>query len=197
MNPAGWFAPTLGIRENASILSLQPPCTMRTPRLILDIALLQHGPQALPFSTGLTVAALASYAAAGMLAHQLIAPAMNPVGPGFFDLSLLVGFVLALLYGRGLPGRARQTLAALGGVGTLLTLCSLPVVPLLDPATAGPAQASAGAIFWMALMIWSLVVTGHVLRHALDISLPVGIFLALAYMMVSLVLYGIMFGMAR
>lgn len=170
---------------------------MRTPRLILDIALLQRGPQALPLSTGLTVAALGSYAAAGLLAHRLIAPAMNPVGPVFFDLSLLVGFVLALLYGRGLPGRALQTLAALGGVGTLLTLCSLPVVPLLDPATAGPVQASAGAIFWLALMIWSLVVTGHVLRHALDISFHVGILLAMAYMMVSLVLYGIMFGMGQ
>lgn len=197
MNLPGWFAPTLGFRENASISGSRLPCPMRTLRMILDIALLQRGPQVLPASTSLTVGALASYAGAGLLVHQLIVPAMNPVGPVLFDLSLLVGFVLALLYGRGLLGRGLQTLAALGGTGTLLTLCTLPVVPLLDPGTAGPVEASAGVIFWLALMVWSLLVTAHILRHALAIALPAGILLAMAYMMVSLFLYGIIFGTAR
>lgn len=166
---------------------------MRIFRLVLDIALLQRGPQALPAAPWLTVAALAAYGFVGMLAHQMIAPGMNPTGPVVFDLFLMAGFVLSLLYWRGFPGRAYQTLAALAGTGTLLTLCGLPVIRLLGPEAQG-ALASAGVILWLMLMGWSLLVTAHILRHSLAVSLPAGVLLAMIYMMVSIFLYSMLFG---
>lgn len=169
---------------------------MRTFRLILDIALIQRGPQALPASLWLTLVALAVYVVVGALAHQLIMPVATPLGPALFDLFLMVGFALALLYGFGYPERSLQTLAALGGTGTLLTLCGLPVVQMLD-ADAKGAIAALGVILWSALMVWSLAVTAHILRHALSVSFAVGLFLAVAYMMVSILLYGTLFGTAQ
>lgn len=169
---------------------------MRMFRLILDIALFQRGPQALPASFWLTVAALAVYALAGLLAHQLIVPVANPLGPVLFDLFLMVGFALALLFGFGYPERSLQTLAALGGTGTLLTLCGLPVVQMLDADATG-AVAALGVILWSALMIWSLAVTAHILRHALSVSFAVGLFLAVTYMMASILFYGTLFGTAQ
>lgn len=170
---------------------------MHIPRLILDIAFLQRGPQALPASTGLTITALASYAAAGVLAHHLMVPAKSPVGPVLLDLVLLTGFVLFLLYSRGFPGRSFQTLTALGGTGTLLTLCALPVIRMLDSTAGGAPLASTGVVLWLALMIWSVFVTAHILRHALAIGFSAGLFLALGYMMVSLFLYASLFETAR
>lgn len=170
---------------------------MRIFRLILDIALLQRGPQTLPASSGLAGAALASYVGVGLLAHQMILPDVNPVGPVLFDLFLLVGFVLSLLYGRGFSGRSRQTLAALGGVGTLLTLVSLPVIRMLDAADASAALAAAGVISWLGLMAWSLLVTAYILRHALSTTFPLGMLLAIAYMMVSIFFHSMLFGTAR
>lgn len=169
---------------------------MRILRLILDITLLQRGPQALPASSGLAGLAMASYFGVGLLAHQMILPEVNPAGPVLFDLLLLVGFVLSLLYGRGFAGRARQTLAALGGAGTLLTLVSLPVIRILDAAEASAALAAAGVISWLALMAWSLLVTAHILRHALSLAFPLGILLAMVYMMVSIFFHEILFGTA-
>lgn len=166
-------------------------------RLILDIALLQRGPQALPAASWLTVAALVAYGAVGMLAHRMIAPEINPAGPVVFDLSLLVGFVLSLLYWRSFPARVYQTLAALGGTGTLLTLCGLPVIHLLEPEGQGEALVSAGAVLWLVLMGWSLLVTAHILRHALAVSLPAGVLLSMVYMMVSIFFYGMLFGAGR
>ncbi len=170
---------------------------MHIPRLILEIALLQRGPQALPASNGLTITALASYAAAGVLAHRMIAPTGSPVGPVLLDLVLLIGFVLVLLYWRGFPGRWSQTLTALGGAGTLLTLCALPVIGMLDSTAGSPPIASVGVILWLTLMVWSVFVTAHVLRHALAIGLSTGVFLALGYMMISLVLYASLFEPVR
>lgn len=170
---------------------------MRIFRLVLDIALLQRGPQVLPAASWLTVAALAAYGVVGMVAHQMIVPGMNPAGPVFFDLFLMVGFVLSLLAWRGLPGRAYQTLAALAGTGTFLTLCGLPVIQLLEPEAQGGTLASAGAILWLVLMGWSLLVTAHILRHSLTVSLPAGVLLAMFYMMISIFFYGMLFGTPR
>lgn len=167
---------------------------MQIFRLMLDIALLQRGPQALPASLWIMAGALAAYGAAGLLAHRLIVPATYPAGPVFFDLFLMVVFVLALLSWRGVLDRAVQTLAALAGTGTLLTLCGLPVIRLLEPEGESPALASAGILLWLALTGWSLVVTAHILRHALAVTLAAGIFLAMAYMMISVFLYGTLFG---
>jgi hypothetical protein len=163
-------------------------------RLILDIALLRRGPQAVPAASWLTVAALAAYGVVGMLAHRMVVPGMNPTGPALFDLFLMIGFVLSLLYWRGFQGRAYQTLAALAGTGTLLTLCGLPVIRLLEPQAQGEALASVGAILWLVLMGWSLLVTAHILRHSLAVSLPAGVLLAMIYMMISIFFYGTLFG---
>lgn len=187
------FAPERGFRENIRIVS-RVPHLMRIFRLVLDIALLQRGPQALPAASWLTVAALAAYGVVGMLAHRMVAPEMNPTGPVFFDLFLMVGFVLSLLYWRGFPGRTYQTLAALAGTGTFLTLCGLPVIRLLEPEAQGDALASAGAVLWLVLVGWSLLVTAHILRHSLAVSLPAGVLLAMIYMMISIFFYGMLFG---
>lgn len=190
------FAPARGFRENIQIV-IWVSRLMGIFRLILDIALLQRGPQALPAASWVTAAALAAYGVVGMVAHRMIAPGMNPIGPVFFDLFLMAGFVMSLLYWRGFPGRAYQTLAALAGTGTLLTLCGLPVIRLLEPGAQGDALASVGAILWLALMGWSLLVTAHILRHSLAVSLPAGVLVGMIYMMISIFFYGMLFGTAQ
>lgn len=170
---------------------------MRIILVMLDIALLRRGPQALPASVSLAVGALGIYAAVGLLAHERMAPEMDPVGPVLFDLFLLVTFMMALLYSRGVANRAYQTLAALGGTGTVLSLCALPVIPLLNPGAAGSAMVYLGVILWLGLMVWSLVVTAHILRHALALDFSMGLLCSMIYMVISIYLYGFLFGPAQ
>jgi hypothetical protein len=41
------------------------------------------------------------------------------------------------------------------------------------------------ALLWLLLMIWSLTITGHILRHALSVSFGIGVLCALGYVFIS------------
>jgi hypothetical protein len=96
------------------------------------------------------------------------------------ELAMLTVFVVLLLYLLGKPARIRQTLSALTGAGTLLGLPALLLV------IAAPEQeASPLSMAWLMLLVWNLLVTAHIMRHALSSSLAIGLAVALLYILVS------------
>ena len=96
------------------------------------------------------------------------------------ELAMLAVFVVLLLYLLGKPARIRQTLSALTGAGTLLGLPALLLV------IAAPEQeASPLSMAWLMLLVWNLLVTAHIMRHALSSSLAIGLAVALLYILVS------------
>ena len=107
----------------------------------------------------------------------------------------------ALLSVRGVAGRFFQTGAALAGTGAVLEAVALPLVALLE--TGGPADAGSGAgsaagailvIPWLVFLVWSWVVGGHILRHALSVRLPAGIGLSIALFWLSTLVIHQLFG---
>ncbi len=103
---------------------------------------------------------------------------------------LSTGVVLALAWValalRGFAPRFVQTASALTACSIVFSLLLLPFALLnagdgtAAVADVGPAQV---LLTWMvvALLLWKLAVDGHILRHALDMSLTAAIVLALLW----------------
>lgn len=126
-----------------------------------------------------------------------IAPDLPPLPPVLFDLALTVGLVSLVLWARNCLQRFLQTLAAVAGTGALLTLCGLPMVEMLGVGGEGSALAMVGVLLWLGLISWSLLVTAHILRHAIEVNLSVGLLLAVFFLAASVLLYGVLFDTAQ
>lgn len=158
---------------------------MPAPALVLftaflEVCLLRRRPQDLPHSLFLLKLTLAAYAAANIgLAAINLAPG-PAVAAGVLDTVLLVAVTMVLLQLRRLPRRLPQTLTALAGSGALLNLLAAPVMLWLA-ALPEPAREGLPALLILGLVVWSLAVMAHILRHALDIPFFGGLLLAIAY----------------
>jgi hypothetical protein len=150
--------------------------------VFFDICLLRAGPQALPSSSFL----LSASALAGLLTGTIvIVDALGNVFTAFMaqllDLLLLAMLLMTMLRLKGLESRFTQAATALFGCGALINLVTLPL-PLLAPEEGAGQQAAGPAFFlYLALIIWALVVVGHIFRHALEIHLVRGILIAVGY----------------
>jgi len=166
-------------------------------RLFIDIALHRKGPQDVPAAPAVLGLALCAYLAVG--AAVLWQSAAHPgtvLGQLALDLLVLVLVCGALLAITGRSGRMRQTLAALFGTGALLSAAALPFVwiaarTLTDgaptPGMEVPGLLAAMALFL--LLLASLLVTGHILRQALDWSYAAGVLTAVVYFSLSVALF--------
>jgi hypothetical protein len=166
-------------------------------RLFIDIALHRKGPQDVPAASAVLGLTLAAYLAFG--AATLWPSAMNVnlvVGQLALDLMLILTIFGGLLFLTGRVVRLRQTLAAVFGTGALLSAMALPFVWIATrafsdgaptPGMEGPALLSTMALFLLLLV--SLLVTGHILRNALDWSYAGGVLGAVAYFALSVGLF--------
>ena len=148
----------------------------------LRVGLLRAGPQDLPGSgflvlltafLSLLTGTLVIIGAFGSLTTALAAQAL--------DILLLLGLLRLLLQITGRSARFQQTAAALFGSGALINLVTMPMQLLSsgDPSTSAPGEL--GGLFYLAVIIWALVIVGHIIRQALEIRMAAGIMLALAY----------------
>jgi hypothetical protein len=162
-------------------------------RLFAAICLLRAAPQDLPVSRVLLGITLGLYL---LLAWILAIPAYGSLRAfqvALLDSALLVVFIQLLLFLLQRGGRILQTLTAMAGSGTLLGLVALPLVLWGQPSQA-EAQASGMLLYaWLLLLVWNLLVAGHILRHALSTSLGIGIGVALLYALFSMQLVAVLF----
>ena len=163
-------------------------------RLFFDIAMHRKGPQDVPAARGVFMFALGAYLLAGAAALWPTASGTREVfGQLMLDLVLMVVVCAALLTLTGRAARLGQTLAALFGTGALLSAAAVPFVWLLAATLGGvetmpesiPPAAALSSIALFGLLLASLLVTGHILRHALDWSYAGGVMAATAYFALS------------
>ena len=170
-------------------------------RPFVEMCLLRLGPQDLPASPFLLGVAVAAYVGLGVLVTALHYPFLTAVAISVTGTLIFGLLAYALLSVRGVAGRFFQTGAALAGTGVVLEAVALPLVALLEagePADAGSGAGSgAGAILvipWLVFLVWSWVVGGHILRHALSVRLPAGIGLSIALFWLSTLVIHQLFG---
>jgi hypothetical protein len=151
---------------------------------LINIALRRLGPEDLPdsgFLLGLTVVAyVLLQLPVGMIADATM-PAIVTQIP--VSVALAFAFVWVLLRLAGFPRRYRQTLTALLGTGTLLTVVAMPFmiwrlsVLQLQPAAPFP------ELILFIIMLWSLAVDGHIIARALSRPFVVGLLVSIAYLL--------------
>jgi len=159
----------------------------------IELCLLRKDPQDLPASPALLQALTLAFLAVGVLVGA--ATGQGPIAAllqTLVDLALVLGLLYAgLAWTRHLP-RLLQAGSALVGSNALLSL--LVLVPL-GMAGDDPEGALTGlaAMVFLALLAWSVVVTGHILRHALDVTLVQGALFAVAYNLLAYTILGALF----
>lgn len=158
----------------------------------VDICLLRRNPQDLPTSGLLLALCLLAYALSGMLLSTIMLPAPTAFLAGLADTALLCLLTASVLYLQRLRARVPQTLSALAGTGAILSIVALPVTSWLHSASAAGRDTSLPDLALLALLVWSLVVAGHILRHALSTVFIVGLVLAVLFFWISVnVLYSL------
>ena len=166
-------------------------------RLFLEVALHRKGPQDVPASGVVFGLALLAYLAVGAaVLWPTAAGAGSLLAQLALDLALLLLVFGGLLAGTGRAGRLQQTLSALLGTGALLSAAALPFVWLAArslgdggplPGMEFPAVLSTTALFM--LLLASLLVTGHILRHAMDWRYAAGVLAAVVYFALSIAMF--------
>jgi hypothetical protein len=156
---------------------------MRLLGFWLDLCLLRAEPQALPASRWLLGFALACYLLLSLTTAGLSGGFVAGLQVAVLDVVLLCGFVVALLYLVNKPRRISQTLSALAGAGCILAIPAILLTLVMDSGI-GP-DTSSLSMLWLLLLFWNLLVTAHIIRHALSSSLALGIGLSLVYLLVS------------
>lgn len=160
-------------------------------RYYIDLCLLRRAPQDLPASTALFLAALAADLGVG-LAVGLAAglPFGTSLAQDVLDAALMLGALYAGLYFTRRPERFLQAASALFGANALISLVALVPLSLKPTGSQETDAATLGAVLLLALMVWGIVVTGHILRHTFAISLGQGAAIAVALQVVTIALLG-------
>ena len=154
-------------------------------RYWLDLCLLRAAPQDGPASPFVLGFALTCYALVSVLVMTGGYGMLDGARLALLELVLLAGFVTVLLYLLNKVARIRQTLAAMAGAGSLLGLVAFPLVLLQAPVSADDSLPLVFSLIWVALLFWNLVVSAHIMRHALSSSFAIGLAVSILYLLVS------------
>ncbi len=161
-------------------------------RLFWEVCLLRKGPQDMPFSRELLALLIGAGLVVDVVRLSFADTGMDLAGVLIFALAAL-GLNLAFLAGLpallGYRARVVQTLIAWFGAMLLIGLVDLPLVLLLR---VSPELGAGVAFLFQLLVIWSLLVTMHILRHTLSINPVLAGVLTLGYFLLSVLLYNAM-----
>jgi len=156
----------------------------------LRIMGLLAAPQDLPYSKKLLLRVLLLYMISGMLV-------LLPGSADFFtavillllDLLLLTAFLQFCLYTRNTSARFLQTFMACLGVGVVFQLLALPLMLVLNSAAEGAqTNNTLGGLFYLILVSWQVSVVAHILRHAMNLIMPLSLLLSFAYLIMVIFL---------
>ncbi|GAB4357771.1 MAG: hypothetical protein Kow006_25770 [Gammaproteobacteria bacterium] len=109
------------------------------------------------------------------------------------DVLFFGGIVWGALVWRGYTARWMQTWTALTGSSTLLALIALPTIRWLYLGAEAGTVDPLALLLWFGMLLWNLAVIGHVLRHALQVPLGLGVAIAVGYLLASVTTIEILF----
>jgi hypothetical protein len=162
----------------------------------LKLCFLARSPQDLPVSQMLLRLTLLGYFSISVVLATPAYGLFHSVAQSLVELAILVSYTRVLLHLTRHPERLTQTLSALAGCGILLGLAAVPLAYLV--ASNGPTDTPGLPEFaYLGLVIWSLIVYGHIYRHALSGGIFAGFFAALGFVMSTSVITTMIFGLPQ
>lgn len=164
-------------------------------RIFWNIVLLRSAPQDVPASPVLCWLLLAGTYTVGFIMGAFIFEPLKNAAFNAFDLGLLLVFLYVVLQYKKYSNRFLQTTTTVCGVFIIFSLLQLPIYWLLvtgylpeqDPLF------SIAQLCLLMLLVYFIVVFGHVLRHALSTSMLAGTMLALGYLVADFFIIDLIF----
>ena len=147
------------------------------------IALLAGRPQDLPGGATQMKIGVAFAATTYLLALASTNGIGNAIAHVVIDLggtALALRIALAMI---GHPGRFEQAFGGLCGASAFVNAVAIPVY-MSAPQDAAAGMSAGGALAGFALLVWSLSVLAHVLRHTFEIGLGASIGIAFVWFVV-------------
>ena len=152
-------------------------------KTLLGICVLQKGPQELPYSPTALIAFIAAGAALSHIAADNLPAAANISLQILIAIVFGLSFIYAALVIRNLTERFMQSATAIFGADAVISIPVAGVTFGLDGTS--PEQAPLAALIVLLLWLWHISVVGHILRHALEVRLPLGVLIAILYSFLS------------
>jgi hypothetical protein len=162
---------------------------------LLQIATLRRSPANLPSSWASVAAFVLLYAAVDVMII-LLDDGYRVVARTVLDVAIslaVVGFLLAVT---GRLHRLPQTLVAVYGAYVLLSPAMAALLLARLPARSNEAIALFATAGSVLVVLWYLLIVGHVLRSALDTGLATGFAIAVTWTVASVALSQTIFGSA-
>ncbi|MFL2545784.1 MAG: hypothetical protein ACJ0SL_00165 [Candidatus Rariloculaceae bacterium] len=164
--------------------------------VFIEIAFHRCGPERLPVSRFLFGLLTVIYLFASIVATQIAEPLSRAAAMVVFDTALYLGFISLLLTAYSYPGRFYQTVTAIFGAQTFLTLIGIPFLLSIGIENGEIEVPGAGTWLFLMLILWSIDIAGFVLSRALQISYFLGVLIVLGYSFGSYTLGGLLFPVA-
>jgi len=155
-------------------------------RAWFELCLLRRTPQDLPASGYLLGISLCCYGLVSVLVSSQSYTFNRALLLAGVDLGLLVVFVWSLLSLQNKRARINQTLSALAGSGSLMGMIALPLMLAVGPTTVTEPAPAPLVYLWLLLLLWSLFVMAHIIRHALSSTFAIGFGISLLYALFSM-----------
>jgi hypothetical protein len=155
---------------------------MNVLNIFVEICFLMRGPQDTPSDAGFFKYVLGLYFAVNTLLTSLTTNLFFALIQAFAELAMLLGFIWAVLWFSHKTARFGQTATAMLACGALFTIASLPFFYWIETHI-GASRILSYTV--MLLLVWNLIVSGHILRHALSMPLSFGIGLSFLYVFFS------------
>lgn len=154
-------------------------------QVFFNICLLRSKPQELPNSTELLAVCILAACVVNFLLALFSTAAANAVLASVVEIVLIGLITLAVLQLNKHPERWLKTMMALTGTGFLLGLIALPLFFIsLNLQELAVIQLFAMLVY-LGLIVWNIMIMGHILRHALETGFGVGILFALTYIVIT------------
>lgn len=153
-------------------------------RAFYEICLLKRRPQDLPGSGAFFCMCAAAYALSSFILTLAYQDIQKSALVAFIDAGLTILITYLLLLAIRKPQRNLQTGTALLGTGTIFSLLAMPLYYLLAvPAIGQSGNPVLTFLVWI-LIVWNIAVMAHILKHALTVSYPMGVLVALMYIII-------------
>ena len=161
-----------------------------------NLCLLRIGPQDLPYSPSLLGTVLGLNLLIDTMTGWLLGRPGSALAASLLSLIVIMVGLYLLLKMRNFQVRFVQAALAVAATALLFSVLAVPVQLMLHPMPADPTELSDPQRWAMLVLAglggWSLAVTGHILRHALERSFFAGILLALMLNLATLAFLGLL-----
>lgn len=165
--------------------------TMKLILRFIDICLFKSGPADIPASHWLFKLSLIIYFIIGVIVSRVDSNWEISLFTSLIDLVVMIAFTAILLKSRGMLNRYQQTVTAMAGAGSCLGIVAIPVLVLFNSVSEQVQTSSLVMLLVIALMLWSLMITAHIFRQALEIKAGTAVMITIIYTILSLIAVGL------